>query len=294
MLVVTGVTGNTGAVVADALLQAGERVRVVLRDGARAAEWRARGAEVALADLGDAAALADALRGGRAAYLLIPPDYATRDPLAHARATAGAIAAAADAARLPHAVILSSFAAHRADAPGMLATTHLFERRMAAIAGRLSVLRAASFMETSAPMILLAAQSGTLPTLVAPDIRFEQIAVADFGAFAAQAMRAADGPSRRVVEISGPRAYSADDMAAAVQAITGKPTRAVLVPPSDRVPALLAAGMGRDYAEKVVAITDALSAGTARFEGSKLERGPTTMEACIRRMLAAPPRGARG
>lgn len=293
MHVVTGVTGNTGAVVADALLAAGERVRVVLRDPAGAEAWRARGAEIAIADLGDDGAMAQALRDARAAYLLNPPDYRTPDPIGDARRIADALAAAADRAALPHAVVLSSFGAHRTDAPGMLATTRIFEQRLSRGAGRVTVLRAASFMETSAPMILRAAETGTMPSLVALDVAFEQVAAADVAAEAAAAMRVPPVARLQLIELAGPRAYSANDMAATVAAITGRPTRAVLVPPAERVPALVAAGMGPAYAAEVVAITDAISDGRARFEGSDIRRGPTMLDACIRRILAVPPRGPR-
>lgn len=293
MLVVTGVTGNTGAGVADALLAAGEQVRVVLRDAAPADSWRARGAEVAIADLFDAAAMAQALRAARAAYLLNPPDYRSADPIGDARRIADALAAAADRAALPHAVVLSSFGTHRTDAPGMLATTRIFEQRLSRVAGRVTVLRAASFMETSAPMIMLAADTGTMPSLVALDVAFEQVAAADLAAVAAEAMRAPPAARLQIVELAGPRAYSANDMAATVAAITGRPTRAVLVPAAERVATLVAAGMGPAYAAEVVAITDAISEGRARFEGSDIRRGTTTLEACIRRILATPPRGPR-
>src|SRR5262245_5188236 len=103
MFVVAGVTGNTGSVVADALLRAGASVRVVLRDKQRAAEWAARGAEPAIADLTDVAALAAALRGAAAAYLLVPPNVKVDDPIADAERVASALAEAADRAELPHA-----------------------------------------------------------------------------------------------------------------------------------------------------------------------------------------------
>ena len=64
MFVITGVTGHTGAVVADTLLTAKAPVRVVVRDAAKGEPWRARGAQVVVADVGDAAALAAAWRGG--------------------------------------------------------------------------------------------------------------------------------------------------------------------------------------------------------------------------------------
>ena len=290
MFVVAGVTGNTGSVVADALLAAGAPVRVLLRDAQRAAEWIARGAEVAQADLTDVAALASALRGADAAYLLVPPNVQVEDPIADARRVADALAEAADRAQLPHAAILSAFGSQQADSPGMLATTRLFEQRMQRIAGRLTILRAASFFETSAPMMLLGAQTGEMPSLVALDRRFEQIAAADFGRIAVAAMTAPGDDHRRLIEISGARAYSANEMAAAVAAVARRAVRAVLVPPEQRVPALTAIGMGPRYAALVVEICDAISAGRAGFAGDAPVRGAVTLEDWLRRTLATPPR----
>ena len=67
------------------------------------------------------------------------------------------------------------------------------------------------------------------------------------------------------------------------------PTRQSL----DSLNHMVAAGMEPAYAAEVVAITDAISEGRARFEGSDIRRGTTTLEACIRRILATPPRGPR-
>ena len=62
MFTITGATGHVGEAAADVLLGRGAPVRVVLRDAARASEWTARGAEAAIADLADTAALTAALR----------------------------------------------------------------------------------------------------------------------------------------------------------------------------------------------------------------------------------------
>src|ERR1039457_2717895 len=82
MHVVTGATGNTGSAVADTLLQQGQPVTVVLRDNSKADAWKAKGAQVAIADLGDSAALAAALKGAEGAYILVPPIYGAPDFLA--------------------------------------------------------------------------------------------------------------------------------------------------------------------------------------------------------------------
>ena len=71
--VVAGVSGHTGRVVAETLLAKGSKVRVVVRDAAKGEPWAKKGAEVAIADLGDEAALAKALAGATGAYLLVPP-----------------------------------------------------------------------------------------------------------------------------------------------------------------------------------------------------------------------------
>src|SRR4051794_38230603 len=75
MYVIAGATGHTGRVVANTLLAEKQPVRVIVRDSAQGAEWKQRGAEVAVAALDDAAAVAQALRGADAAYLLVPPNY---------------------------------------------------------------------------------------------------------------------------------------------------------------------------------------------------------------------------
>ena len=51
MYAVAGVSGQTGAAVARALLEAGETVRVIVRRPEAGADWKAQGAEVAVADL---------------------------------------------------------------------------------------------------------------------------------------------------------------------------------------------------------------------------------------------------
>ncbi len=57
MYAITGITGKVGGALARSLLTEGLPVRAVLRDEAKAAEWRARGCDVALAEMDDAASL---------------------------------------------------------------------------------------------------------------------------------------------------------------------------------------------------------------------------------------------
>jgi uncharacterized protein YbjT (DUF2867 family) len=57
MYAITGMTGKIGGAVARSLLVERLPVRAVLRDEARAAEWRTQGCDIALAGMGDVASL---------------------------------------------------------------------------------------------------------------------------------------------------------------------------------------------------------------------------------------------
>ena len=60
MFVVTGVTGQVGAVVASSLLDQSLPVRAVVRNAEKGMAWKQRGAELAIADMTEATSLATA------------------------------------------------------------------------------------------------------------------------------------------------------------------------------------------------------------------------------------------
>src|SRR5262245_13629312 len=105
--VVAGVSGHTGRVVAESLIAQKQAVKVLVRDAAKADAWKAKGAEVAVADLADSKALGQALRGAEGAYLLIPPSFVESDYAAYQDRVTASIADAVRASAVPHVVLLS-------------------------------------------------------------------------------------------------------------------------------------------------------------------------------------------
>src|SRR5262245_22273650 len=81
MFVILGASGKTGGCAADALLTAGKPVRVLVRSAEKGAVWKSRGADVAIADVDDASALARVLRGADGAYIIVPRNFAVTDVL---------------------------------------------------------------------------------------------------------------------------------------------------------------------------------------------------------------------
>lgn len=72
MILVTGATGKTGSVAALGLAARGKRVRALVRNPQKADALRAAGVELFAGDIGEAAALAAALRGAEKAVLILP------------------------------------------------------------------------------------------------------------------------------------------------------------------------------------------------------------------------------
>src|SRR5215467_3723979 len=79
MITVMGATGHTGTKIANALLQAGEKIRALGRTESKLAELKSAGAEVLAGDANDAVFLAKAFRGADAVYTLVADDRRAPD-----------------------------------------------------------------------------------------------------------------------------------------------------------------------------------------------------------------------
>jgi uncharacterized protein YbjT (DUF2867 family) len=226
MFVVLGATGNTGKVVANTLLAQGKAVRVVLLDTARGQAWKDKGAEVAVADVEDRAALERALRGAEGAYVLLPPALRSSQVRVDNDRRAKNLAAAIGAAGVEHVVMLSSMGAQHPDGTGPILSIHDAEATLGAMLSvgsptrGVTFLRAAYFMENWA-IALQGVEQGILPTFLQSDRAIPMVATRDIGLAAARLL-AEGGSGRRVIQLAGPHEYSPHDVAAALGRVVGK------------------------------------------------------------------------
>ena len=265
MYVVAGVTGHTGGAVAEALLAQGEKVRVVVRDAQKGEPWKWRGAELAIASLGDAVEVARALAGAKGAYLLVPPRYDAEDPLAANRPVINALAEAVRKSGVPHVVLLSSLGAELVYGTGPIKSLHYAERTLGAATRNITFLRAAYFFENFAP-VLQAAQGGVLPTFLVPDRRIPMVATADIGRVAAELLFE-PAAGTRVVELSAIRDWSPSDVADELSTLLGRTISVQPGPLEGVVPTFTGMGMPRGAAELFREMFAALNDGTVRRQG---------------------------
>lgn len=287
MYAVLGVSGNTGRGVADRLLANGHDVRVVVRNADRGEPWAGRGAEVALADLLDANALTAAFRGVEGAWVLLPPNPGSTGFVAEQRRKAEAIAKAANAAGVKHLALLSSVAAQYPAGTGPIVTLHHAEPLLAAAVPRLTLVRAAYFMENWGGS-LSGVADGLFPTFLNPDVAVDMVATRDIARVGADALASGGVDGVQKIELaSGKAPLSPRDVAAVVSKLVGKPLEVVWGPADAIVPTFTSYGLSADvaglYREMITGFNAAT--GDAWERDGWFVRGPTTVEQVLAPML---------
>lgn len=265
MFVVTGATGNTGSVVAAALLDAGQDVTVVVRDAKKAAPWKARGARVMQADLRDAESLNRAFQGASGAYLMLPPAFDAADHLAERTAMAANLAKAAANAQVGHAVFLSSFGAQHDSGTGPIVSVGRAEKILASLP-KLTVLRPSWFFENFLPNLDTVRGQGVLPGFISPGTRVFMIAARDIGAMAAELLLKPPAQSG-VIEITGPEDYTLEEIAGVLSQVFGRTVTYQFAPPESASGMLQQLGMSRHAAGVMAELLDAVNQGLLSPQG---------------------------
>ena len=281
MYAITGITGQVGSRLAERLLAANLPVRAVLRDAAKAAAWAARGCEVALAEIGDADALARAFAGCEAAFVLLPPTFDPSPDFAESRRAIAALRSALDRARPGRVVALSTIGAQATEF-NLLSQLGELEAALRTLPLPVAFLRAAWFVENAQWDVAAARETGEIPSFLQPTSRaVPMVATADIAALAAELLQERR-EGARVVELQGPAPVSPDDLAAAFGRVLGRPVRAVAVPRDTWEPLFAAQGMKNPTPR--MRMLDGFNEGWIRFVGTP-RVGSTPAEDVVRELV---------
>ncbi len=295
MYVVLGASGNTGSVVANALLDLGKEVRVVGRDSKKLAPFVNRGAEAFTADVVDGEALSRAFAGAEAAYALTPPNLASTNYRAYQDQATDAVAKAIETAGVRFAVTLSSVGADKTEKTGPVAGLHAMETRFAKIPGLNALhLRAGYFMENTLPQIGIIQQFGMMAGPVRADLPLPMIATRDIGAAAVDALLRLDFSGQQTHELLGQRDLTYSEAARIVGAAIGKPALAYVQLPAEQVIlAMGQMGISKNVAGLLCEMSDALDSGymKALEPRSSANTTPTSYETFVEQVFLPAYRG---
>ena len=224
-ILVTGATGRTGAAVLSELLKGGYAVRaMVRREDARAAALRAKGVDIAVAEITDMERVLAAMRGVQRAYWLPPYDPAMLTG-------AAVFATAAREARLEAIVSLSQWLATPAH-PAFLTRQHWLADHLFAMLPdvALTIVNPGFFADSPyLSTIGLAAHLGVMPWMFG-DSRTAPPSVDDIGRVAAAALMNPERHAGRTYRPTGPTLLSGEDMAGVLSRVFSRTVRLVPTP----------------------------------------------------------------
>jgi len=287
MYAVIGVTGQVGGQVAMKLLAAGQRVRAVLRDQSKAGPWIERGCEIALAASDDAAALTAAFEGAHGVFLMIPPDYDPAPGFPAVQRVIAALGRALEAARPQQLVFLSTVGA-QVEAFSLLNNSRMVESALRELPVASAFVRAAWFMENAA-WDVAAARAGLIPSFLQPlEHAIPMVATADIASTIASTLQER-WQGTRVIELEGPRRYSAVDIANGFAAILGHPVRTEAVPRDSWEQLFITQGM--QHPEPRMRMLDGFNQGWIDFEHGQAGsiKASTTLEVVLRDLVERSP-----
>jgi len=281
--VVLGGTGHIGSAVAESLVQAGRHVRVVTRSGSKATAWAARGAEPAVADVQDSAAMARVLSSPPAArvFALNPPGAITADPDADEDRTADAIVEALAAAQVDRVVALSTYGARPGRRIGDLGTLHRFEALVRDLPAPVAIVRAGYLYSNWDGAVEPARTRGQVPVMLDPDRPLPMVAPADVGDAAARLLML-DEAEQGVSYVEGPRRYTPRDVARALASELGTPVDTVRTPPDQWRNTFLEAGFSVAAADSFTGLTT-----LAEREVWELDVAPTRGSTALQAYISA-------
>jgi NAD(P)H dehydrogenase (quinone) len=283
MYAIVGITGRVGGAVAENLLAQGEQIRAVVRNPEKAAQWKDRGAEIAVADVDDPNALASAFEATDGVFLMVPPNFAPAPGFPETRKTLVSFHAALAKTLPQKAVYLSSIGAEQTSGLGLITSSHLLEQTLGDLPIAQAFLRAGWFIENHAGDLATAQSEGKIFSNLYPlDRKFSLVATADIGKAGAAVLRQ-QWTGTRQIEIAGPEQYSPNDIARAFSFVLHRTVEAVAVPRDRWTEFFLGQGMPEGRTEPRAEMVDGFNSGWIHFgvPGTEHMKGSTSLTSVV-------------
>jgi len=273
MYAVMGITGNVGGAVARTLLAKGEKVRGIVRNPEKAAEWQKQGAELFKADYDDVDALTAAFTGVAGVFVMVPPNFAPAPGFAETKASLKVLHEALSRALPSKAVYLSSIGAEQASGLGLITSSHLLEEMLGDLPFSGDVASARN--------------EGKIRFQLHPlDRKFPLVATADIGKVGAETLTQS-WTGIRHIEVAGPEGYSPLDIADAFADAVRRPVEAIAVPKAEWETLWVSQGMPEGRTSPRAEMVDGFNSGWIHFavHGTEHVDGATPLHEVITQLV---------
>jgi len=282
MYVITGATGHTGSLIAEALLAAGKPVTVVGRNAEKLQAFVAKGAKAAVGDLEDADFLTQTFTGATAVYALIPPKWDVTDWRAYQDLVSKSFTKALKTSGVKYVVVLSSNGAQLPEGAGPVTGLHYFEKDLQTIPSlNILSLRAGYFMQNLFANIGMIKGLGFFGASLKNTVKTPIVHTDDIAEVATKRLLALDFSGFETQFVPGAADLTMDEVATILGNAIGKPDlKYVTFSPEDGKNGMLQAGLPETIAEGYTELFDALNKGTYLndYQRTPENKTPTTLE----------------
>lgn len=289
MYTIVGITGKTGGSAARTLLAHGQKVRGIVRNVAKAAEWQALGAEIVTAELSDNEQMARAFEGSEGIYIMLPTYFEAQDMFADNTRDLASLKHAIVASGVRKIVFLSSIGAEQEAGTGAILKLHEMEETFSSLPISTVAIRAGWFMENFDGLIPSARETGVLWSFLDPlDLRVPMIATKDIGTHAADLLQQT-WQGHRTVELAAEPLLSMADVAESFSNVFGREVRASVVPRDQWIATYQSWGLTARSSEAVVEMIEGFNSHWIGFGRTGVERivAKTTLEQVLQETLSS-------
>ncbi len=259
MFLVTGITGRVGGATAKHLLAQGKKVRALVRNREKAANWADQGVELVDGDWNDSAAIERALKGVEGAFVMLPTVWAPSPDYKEAKDVIANYVEALTKAAPQRVVALSSMGANKTSGLGMITALSLLEQGLRNLTSPVAFVRAGGFYENFL-YGLQVAQGGTLPVFYNPTNRKStMVATKDIGSQVAKLLTGPAWSGHRVIELGS--MVSADEVAVQLGEVLKLEVKAFAIPRAGWAAAFEQSGMPKGQTGAAEEMFESVNAG---------------------------------
>lgn len=291
MHVILGASGQVGSGIVTHLIENGESVKGIVRDEKKAEGLKNSGAAVAIADVTDLPSLVAAFQDGSTLFALTPESGHERNVIGETKDILENYRKALSNSPIKKVVGLSSIGAQYETGTGNLVMSYLLEHAFTGMPVKQIFVRPAYYFSNWMMYLGTVLENGVLPTFFPVDLTIPMISPEEVAAFVANVIQTEEEDGK-IFELTGPDAYSSNDVAKAFSDALGKEVRAEQIPKEQWENTLREIGFTPDAVRNFIEMTEAVISGKANAEkeGTVQVKVKTTLqEYVLQHVPAAPP-----
>lgn len=263
--VITGASGNTGKIVAEKLLEAGNEVVVISRNPSNVKALTDKGAIAAIGDLTDDTFLTNTFQGADAVYALIPPVWVLQESWrVFQRRIGTAITNALENSGVKHVVILSSMGSQMAPfGAGPVSGIGEWEHQLQNVQGlNVLALRPGYFLENLYAYIPPIKEYGGFGAGLKSDLKIPFTHTRDIAEAAIKHLSSLDFTGFSRAFVGGAADYSMNEVAKVIGEAIGLPALSYTqYAAADSEQGMIGAGVPEQVAKGYVLLFEALNSG---------------------------------